>query len=114
MDAEFNWKDSLEQLFAATVNQEPIEDAAKLMASFSAVDESYHEECVFLFKMGKSLANEKDQSIIKYINESGYSVSSFDEAHALLADFEMEYLKAYGAARAALSPHSAGELSRGL
>jgi hypothetical protein len=107
MKAEFNWKDALEQLFAATVNQEPLEDAAQLMASFSLVDESYHDECLVLFKKGKSLANDKDESIIKYINKSGYSVSSFDQAHALLADFEMEYLKAYSAARSGLSPQRA-------
>jgi hypothetical protein len=97
MQPNFDWRDALEQLFAATLNQEPLEDASQIMASVSSRDPEYHVECLFLFEKGKELAQSSDISIINYINKSGYKISSFDEAHDLIEDFESEYTKSYNA-----------------
>jgi hypothetical protein len=86
-------------LFAATVNQEPLEEAARGMASVSSSDASYHDECILLFDRAKTLAKDNDAAIINYINGSGYKVSSFIEAYDLVVEFEAEYLKAYRATR---------------
>jgi hypothetical protein len=97
MTPEFNWQDGLEQLFAATLNQEPLEDASQIMVEVSSHDSEYHDECLFLFDKGKELARNGDDAIIKYINKSGYKVSSFNEALDLIFAFEAEYMKAFAA-----------------
>lgn len=98
MNTEFDWKHALEQLFSATLNQEPIEEACELLVSISLNDESYHEECLFLFKKGNELIDEENSLIIDFINKSGYQIASFDDAREILTDFERTYLDAYGAA----------------
>lgn len=98
MDKALDWKDALEQLFAAKLNQESLEDACVLMVSLSVSDDSYHNECLFLFEKGKQLADVKDGSILDYINRSGYKINSFEEAKDILSDFESIYWKTYSAA----------------
>jgi len=100
MEESFDWRDALEQLFAATVNQDTLENAADLMVSVSAADKDYHEQCLFLLSKGKSLAEMGDRSIIGYVNKSGYRVQSVGDAYDLMVDFEKAYLKAYRAATA--------------
>jgi hypothetical protein len=95
MSSEFDWREALKQLFAATVNQETLESAAQLMVSVSSRDKIYHEECLLLFEKGKELARNRDNAIITFINKSGYQVADFDEALELVSDFEQIYLGAY-------------------
>lgn len=95
MTTEINWHDGLEQLFAATLNQEPLEDASQLMASISSHDQEYHKECLFLFEKAKGLAQDRNKLIIGYINKSGYKVVSYEEALHLIMDFEAEYMRAF-------------------
>lgn len=99
MESEFNWEDGLKNLFAGMLNQEPLQDAAELMVTFSSVDQRYHAECQYLFEKAKALAREGDDAIISYINVSGYKVSSFEEALELINDFEREYLEAFASSQ---------------
>jgi hypothetical protein len=96
-----DWKDALEQLFAAILNQEPLEAACGLMASLSVDDESHHKQFLFLFDKAKQLADAKDGLILEYINKSGYKIGSFEEAKEILKEFENIYLLAYFAAKQA-------------
>ena len=89
------WRDSLEQLFAATVNQQTLEEAAELMCSVSSVDEGYHVECLRAIDAGINADVEGDNSVINLVNKSGYRVTSTGAAIDLLKDFRAIYLAAY-------------------
>lgn len=95
----FDWKIALGKLFAATVNQQTLEEAAELMVSVSAVDESYHEECLMMLNEGVRAAIAGDNSVMACINESGYQVLTTVDAAKLLDDFRIIYLKEYEHAR---------------
>lgn len=90
-----DWKASLVTLFAATVNQEPLEDAADLMVSVSARDSSYHAECLATLKGGIQACDTGDTEVIFAINKSGYKVASLEEAKDLLMDFLEIYEQRY-------------------
>lgn len=83
----FDWQTSLARLFAATVNQEPLEDAADLMVSVSARDSTYHEECLATLKGGIQGCDNSEAGVIAAINKSGYKVASLEEAKELLVEF---------------------------
>jgi hypothetical protein len=89
---EFDWKAALEQLFAATVNQQTLEEAAELMVSASSVDPSYHEECLFVLDTAIASAEAGDEIVITCVNKSGYQVADTGEALELLRDFRSTYL----------------------
>jgi hypothetical protein len=95
----FNWKEGLADLFAGSVNQQTLEEAAELMVSISAVDASYHLECLTMLDQGISAAEAGDNAIINCINKSGYQVASTLAAAKLLEDFRKIYLKEYERAR---------------
>ena len=92
---DFDWKKSLAELFGGTVNQQTLEEAAELMVSVSASDDSYHEECLTILNKGIRTADSGDNSIMVCINKSGYQVSTTTEAATLLNDFRTIYLKEY-------------------
>jgi hypothetical protein len=83
----FDWKTSLARLFAATVNQEPLEDAADLMVSVSARDVSYHTECLATLEGGIHACSDDEAEVLSAINRSGYKVATLDEAKELLVEF---------------------------
>ncbi len=89
------WREDLQQLFAATVNQQTLEEAVDLMVSVSADDENYHFECLAAINQGINAASGGDQSVIIAINKSGYQVATTDAAAELLRDFRTIYLAAY-------------------
>lgn len=91
----FDWKTPLAQLFAATVNQEPLEDAADLMVSVSAGDPSYHAECLATLKGGIQACDDGEMEVIFAVNKSGYKVSSLEEAKELLTEFLGAYEQRY-------------------
>lgn len=93
------WRDTLEQLFAATVNQQTLEEAADLMCTVSSVDEGYHLECLNAIDAGISAASDGDESIVGLINKSGYQVATTAGAVDLLSDFRAIYLAAYERAK---------------
>jgi hypothetical protein len=100
MTAEnFNWKAGLADLFGGSVNQQTLEEAAELMVSVSAVDDSYHEECLTMLSEGIRAANAGDSTVRACINKSGYQVSTTADAAKLLDDFRTIYLKEYERAR---------------
>jgi hypothetical protein len=91
----FDWKASLARLFAATVNQEPLEDAAVLMVSVSARDSSYHTECLATLRGGIHACDIGEMEVISAINKSGYKVASLEEARELLVEFLEIYEQRY-------------------
>jgi hypothetical protein len=91
----FDWKKSLARLFAATVNQESLEDAAELMVSVSARDSSYHAECLATLRGGIKACDSGDEDVISAIGRSGYTVSSLGEAKELLMEFLGIYEDSY-------------------
>jgi hypothetical protein len=91
----FDWKASLATLFAATVNQEPLEDAADLMVSVSARDASYHAECLSTLEGGIHACDSSDTAVLSAINKSGYKVATLDEAKELLVEFLEIYEQRY-------------------
>lgn len=93
---DFDWKSALADLFGGTVNQQTLEEAAELMVSVSAVDVSYHVECLAMLDGGICAAREGDCSVIGCINKSGYQVSTTEEAESLLIDFRAIYVAEYG------------------
>lgn len=92
INSEFDWKSALGQLFAASVNQQTLEEAAELMVSISSNDPGYHEECLFVLEKAISSAKTGDETVISYINKSGYQVSDVEAALELLRDFRSVYL----------------------
>lgn len=91
----FDWKVSLARLFAATVNQEPLEDAADLMVSISARDAGYHAECLATLNGGIQGCDAGEEDVISAINKSGYKVASLEKAKELLAEFLRIYEQRY-------------------
>ena len=90
------WRENLEQLFAATVNQQTLEEAVDLMVLVSASDATYHIECLAALDRGIHAADDGDSSVINAVNKSGYQVKTTDAAAGLLRDFRAIYLAAYG------------------
>lgn len=90
-----NWKEILEQIFSASVNQQTLEEAAELMVSVSASDSTYHDECVRGLEEGVRAAKKGEAVVIDIINKSGYQVQSVADADELLSDFLNIYLAEY-------------------
>jgi hypothetical protein len=92
---EFQWKPALAQLLAATLNQQTLEEAAELMVSVSAVDRSYHKECLSVFDEALGASASEDDFVIACVNKSGYKVDTRDDANEILGDFRAAYLQEY-------------------
>lgn len=90
-----NWKDGLDQLFSASVNQDTLEEAARLMVSVSSLDRSYHDECLAVLNESINAARAGDIAVVGIINKSGYQVSSVPDAADLLEDFRRIYLEQF-------------------
>ncbi|RYG12927.1 MAG: hypothetical protein EON96_13220 [Caulobacteraceae bacterium] len=88
---ELDNEDALKQLFAATVNQQSLEEAVELMVGVSGSDDTYHHELSQTFVFARTLAKEKDERLLRFINSSGYQVHDFGEAEQLLSDFQALY-----------------------
>jgi len=90
-----DWKVGLSQLFSATVNQQTLEEAAELMVSVSAMDNGYHEECLWVLDSALNATEADDAAVIFAINKSGYQVSDREEAKDLLTEFKQIYLQEF-------------------
>jgi hypothetical protein len=99
---DLNWKLGLDDLFSATVNQEPLEEAAKLMVSVSSVNSGYHDQCLFVLDSAIASAEKGERKVIESINMSGFLVDDIDGALELLREFRSIYLDTF--ARATGSP----------
>ena len=99
LNNEFDWKSALGQLFAASVNQQTLEEAAEVMVSVSSNDPYYHEECLFVLDKAIASAETGDEAVIAHINKSGYQVSDIDAALELLRDFRTVYLDEFNRLR---------------
>lgn len=93
--SNFNWKESLNDLFAATVNQQTIEEAAEAMASVGVSDAEYHRECILTLDEAMRAVKDGDYYVIDCINKSGYQVRDAGGALVLLGDFKMAYLEEF-------------------
>ncbi len=94
-----HWRQDLEQLFSATVNQQTLEEAADTMVLVSASDQSYHVECLNAIDQGIAAAECGDDLVIDSINKSGYQVNNSGAAVNLLRDLREIYIDAYERAR---------------
>lgn len=90
-----NWKIELGKLFAATVNQQTLEEAATMMVGVSAKDLAYHTELLSILNAGIATSNDDEVAVIEAINRSGYQVSSIEEARELLQDLLSIYEERY-------------------
>jgi hypothetical protein len=96
MGGDFDWRDGLEQLFAAYVNQSSLEEAADHMVLLSEDDSEFHAERLFLFDKAESLITNRDEFIIHCINRSGgYTAQDFDGALLLVRELKALYLERY-------------------
>lgn len=91
----FYYRDTLEQLFSATVNQSTLGYATVLMASVSKYDPKYHAECIEILDLAAKLASGHDPFLIKCINKSGYFADDFEEAAEIVNDLTEKYLTEY-------------------
>lgn len=89
---DFDWREALAQLFAATVNQQTLEEAVELMVSVSASDRGYHEECMHVLDSAIASAASGRDEVIAPINKSGYQVSDANAALELLQEFRALYV----------------------
>lgn len=96
---KLDWKICLNDLFAATVNQQTIEEAVEMMVSVSADDEQYHQECISTLDAAIQSLRSGDNDAISCINKSGYQVSTVESALELLEDFKRVYMFEFSALR---------------
>lgn len=92
---DYDWKSALSQLFAATVNQQTLEEAAELMVSVSVRDPDYHQECLLVLDAAIHANCAEHEFLISSINKSGYQVITHEEACDLLREFRTLYLQEF-------------------
>lgn len=72
--------ESLENIFAAYVNQGTLEEAATWMADLTRSHPELAEEFISALQKGMAAAAKGDPSVVKAINTSSYQVSTPKEA----------------------------------
>ena len=85
-------RETLENIFAAYVNQGTLEAAARWMADNARADRNYAHEVAECLRDGSELAATGSMVVVQAVNRSGYQVSTPREAGEccteLLALFE--------------------------
>jgi hypothetical protein len=72
--------ETLDNIFAAYVNQNTLEQAAAWMADLTRNHPELAEEFITALQNGMAAASKGDRSVIKAVNASGYQVSTTQEA----------------------------------
>lgn len=72
--------ETLDNIFAAYVNQGTLEEAATWMANLTRSHPELAEEFISALQKGMVAASKGDPSVVKAINTSGYQVSTPKEA----------------------------------
>lgn len=72
--------ETLDNIFAAYVNQGTLEEAAAWMADLTRSHPELAEEFIFALQNGMAAASKGDRSVIKAVNASGYQVATAEKA----------------------------------
>lgn len=90
-----SWESDLSRIFASSVNQQSLEEAAELIVDVSMDDQEYHNIFINAIDQGIRAANDGDKRVMSCINKSGYKVNSLKQALDLLLDFKEIYLREF-------------------
>jgi len=93
--AEFHWREALRVLFAGTVNQQTLEEAAELMVYVSTRTPKCHEEYLYVLDASIEVTSSGSDELFSLINTSGYRVYDTAGALELLSDFRKIYVGEY-------------------
>jgi len=93
--ANVSWESNLSKIFASSVNQQSLEDAAELIVDVSMDDQEYHSIFINAIDQGIRAANDGDKRVMGFINKSGYKVNSLMQALDVLSDFKEIYLREF-------------------
>lgn len=93
--ANVSWESDLSKIFASSVNQQSLEEAAELIVDVSLDDQEYHGVFISAINQGIRAANDGDKRVIDCINGSGDRANIFQQASELLSDFKEIYLREY-------------------
>lgn len=89
------WQETLGELFAASVNEQTLEEAVEEMVLVSEDNPEYHERCLRAIDNGINAARSRDNAVVGLINLSGYQVDNTETALELLIEFQRLYLDEY-------------------
>lgn len=90
-----SWESDLSRIFASSVNQQSLEEAAELIVDVSMDDQEYHNIFINAIDQGIRAANDGDKRVMGFINKSGYKVNSLMQALDVLSDFKEIYLREF-------------------
>lgn len=93
--AEFEWKERFLDMFAATVNQQTLEEAAEDMASLSFCYPGFHDDYLRTFDFAISALRSGDAYPFECINRSGYKAYDVESALELVEGLRDIYMKNY-------------------
>jgi|SRR5690554_4077154 len=93
--ANVSWESDLSKIFASSVNQQSLEEAAELIVDVTRDDLEYHNVFINVINQGIRAVNNGDKRVISCINKSGYKVNSLKQALDLLLDFKEIYLREF-------------------
>lgn len=92
---DFDWRGALRVLFAGTVNQQTLEEAAELMVYISTRTPKHHEEYLYVLDASIEVTSSGSDELFPSINTSGYRVYDTAGALELLSDFRKIYVDEY-------------------
>lgn len=72
--------ETLDNIFGAYVNQGTLQEAATWMAKLTRHHPELAEDFITALQKGMAAASKGDRSVIKAVNNSGYQVSTAEEA----------------------------------
>ncbi|MCX5658314.1 MAG: hypothetical protein NTW19_01160 [Planctomycetota bacterium] len=90
-----NWQEVLTDIFAASINQQTLDEGAEGMVLVSQTDPELHESCLASIDSGIAAGKDGDASLVSIINRSGYRVSTPAEGVELLTRLRRIYLDKY-------------------
>lgn len=93
--ASLEWKEHLLDIFAATVNQQTLEEAAEDMASLSFCYPGLHEDYLRTFDFSIKALQAGDNYPVECVNRSGYKVRDAESALELVEDLRGIYMRIY-------------------
>ena len=86
--------ESIENIFAAFVNQGTLEEAAAWMSSVARAHSGLHDEFKAALSGGIAAAERGDMSVVEAVNMSGYRVSTAAEAGEYCSELLVLYERA--------------------
>lgn len=90
--ASLEWREHLLDIFAATVNQQALEEAAEDMASLSFCYPGLHEDYLRAFDFSIKALQTGDNYPVECVNRSGYKVCDVESALELVEGLKRIYM----------------------